>query len=111
MTEPQTIDITERGHAAVINRWIGQLEALGALEDRSKEFDRLPGFGLALAILQKEAAESRSKAVAENLRAVAKAGISIVDMRHVELETGAKGSLRLKVTMMDLADLAEAEGS
>ncbi|MES0071863.1 hypothetical protein [Mesorhizobium sp. M0058] len=110
-TEPHVVEITDRGHAAQVNRWIGQIEALTALEDKAKEFERLPGFGLALAILQKEVAESRSKAVAENLRAIARAGIDVVAVRNVGLETGKNGLLRLTATMMDLADLAEMGGS
>ncbi|MGB3833725.1 MAG: hypothetical protein WA975_17890 [Mesorhizobium sp.] len=111
MADPVFVDITDRSHAAAINRWIGQIEAQTALEEKAKEFDRLPGFGLALAILQKETAESHSMAVAENLRACARAGIKVEETSRIELETGPKGLLRLKVTMMDLADLAEGGGN
>lgn len=108
MTDPIPVEITDPGHAMRINRWIGQVEALEALEKKSKEFDRLPGFALAHAILQKEVTEARSIAVAENLRAVARAGIDVAKVRNVGLETTPSGALRLTVTMMDLAELAES---
>lgn len=103
--EASKVEISDHGHAMRVNRWIGQVEALQALEEKSKEFDRLPGFGLAHAILQKEVAESRSLAVMENMRAVARAGIDVRQVKSISLETGPKGMLRLIVEMMDLADL------
>lgn len=110
MEEPTTVRVTDRAHAALLNRWIGICEAETAVEKRAKEFDRLPGFGLAMALLQKEAAEARSLAVAENLRAVARAGIDVTLVNQISLEMGPKGELRLTVTMMDLADMASANG-
>lgn len=106
MPDPIFVEITDHDHAGVLNRRIGKIEAEEALSGKAKEFERLPGFGLALAILQRETAESRSTAMAENLRAVARAGIKVENTKQIQLETGPRGSLRLKVTMLDLADLA-----
>lgn len=110
MTEPQYVEITDRLHAQVVNRWIGKIEAMAAVEERAKEFDRLPGFGLAIALLQKELAEAKAIAVADNLRACARAGIDIAKTSEIHIETRPNGGLRLKVTMMDLADMMSEAG-
>lgn len=111
MSEPTFIDITDRAHANALSRWMGLVDAELALEKKAKEFERLPGFGLAVALIKAETANARAISVAENCRAVARAGINVADTRAIMLETGPKGSLRLKVEMMDLADIAGAESN
>lgn len=111
MAEPIYVEITDRKHAAGLNRWIGKAEAYEALKAKAKDFDRLPGFGLAMAILEAEVAHDRSMNVAENLRCLARAGHDVGRSKQVELELGPNGLQRLKVIMMDLADLGrEGDG-
>lgn len=103
--KPTVVEITDHAHLAATWRWIGMVEIeqkLGEVPD----FQKVPGFGLAMAVVAREIAELRSRNVMSNLGAVAKAGIDVAKVQNVALETGPKGSLRLMVTMMDLADLA-----
>jgi hypothetical protein len=103
--EPQMLEITDRGHAAALLRFIGMSEAREALR-AVPDFKRVPGFALAEAVLDSELGQHRAAIVMENLRAVARAGVDVAKTKTVTLETGAGGLLRLAVTMMDLADLA-----
>lgn len=105
MPEDTGIDIVEPRHVATVSRWIGAVMVREAME-QAKEFDKLPGFALARALVDKEVEDMRGQALMMNLRAVAKAGHDIARTRNVGLET--KGNhLRLVIEEMDLADIAE----
>lgn len=105
MSEDRGIEIVEPKHVAVVSRWIGAVMAQEALEG-AKEFDRLPGFALARAIISKEVEDMRGQALMMNLRAVAKAGRDVAKLRNVSLETKG-GRLVLNIEEFDLADMAE----
>ncbi|RUV99354.1 MULTISPECIES: hypothetical protein [unclassified Mesorhizobium] len=105
MDDPQLIDITEPNHVASVWRYIATIEVLEALK-KVPDFQRVPGFSLALALVEKEVAEDKAESVQRNLRAVAATGVDVSKVQRVELEIGPNASLRLKVVMMDLADLA-----
>ncbi len=110
MSEPIHVDITDRKHLAALWRWLALLEHAEVLA-AVPEFQKVPGFGLASALLDKEIAEEKSAAVMLNLRAVARAGIDVVKVSQMHVETVPDGRVRLKVTMMDLADMAEVNAN
>lgn len=106
MTEMKQVKITDPAHAASISEWYGLVRAEHALEQ--VKMDALPGFGLAKALIGKEAADARAQAMTANLKAVAREGIDIVQTKNISLEF-KRGVPVLLVEMMDLADLAESE--
>lgn len=106
MSEPIHVDITDRKHLAALWRWLTLLEHAEVLKG-VPEFQKVPGYGLASALLDKQVAEEKSAAVMLNLRAVARADIDVAKVSQIHVETKADGRMRLKVIMMDLADMAE----
>lgn len=103
-SEKQYVTITDPAHVRSVGEWYGAAIVLEALENQKE--GRLPGFGLAMAIVQKTEAEMRANMTAHNLRAVARAGIDIVTAKQVMIGIH-KGVPRLEVEPMDLADIAE----
>lgn len=105
MSEPVYVEITDPAHLAQMWRWMSLVDHANVLA-RVPEFHKVPGFGLASALLDKEIAEEKSTAVMMNMRAIAAAGIDVTKVAQIHIEGTKRGDLRLQVTMMDLADLA-----
>lgn len=109
MSDSRFIEITDRAQAAIVNRWLGMAEIAMKLEE-VPDFQRVPGFGLAVAIVNREVSDLRSQMVMRNIKAIAAAGIDITQIKTVEFANSPSESVSLKVTMMDLADMAMEGG-
>lgn len=94
--------------AGIIWRLVGlsdALEALGVLGGGQPK-SVLPGFSLATALIEKEAAEQRAAMSGAVYRAAAKAGHDV--SRALAIYTNIKdGKPQVEIEFMDLADMAE----
>lgn len=105
MTDPIYVEITNAKHRELIAEFYGVAKCKERL-DRVDGKLRAPGFAIAAAQVDLLEAEMRNFCVAENFRAVARAGVDITQVANITLEQ--KGNTwRLVCKMMDLADLAE----
>jgi len=102
------LPITSPVHAARLSRWYGGLVVLDALKAVA-DFDKLPGFALAMATVEREVATMHSAAVTQNLQALVRAGHDITAVISIDLEYEA-GQPVLVVKPMDLADSGNADG-
>lgn len=109
MSDEIKVKITDPAHVAKITEWYGALQVRAALAD-VKEFQKLPGFGLAMAIVERETATMQAAAVADNLKAIARAGHDITTIAGINLEF-ERGRPVLSIRPMDLADMAEEQSS
>lgn len=99
------VDITDRAHAAVVNKFLGMAEIAMKLEE-VPDFQKVPGFGLAIAIVNREVSDLRSQMITQNLKALVADGVDIARLKRVEFESFDHAHIQLRVTMMDLADMA-----
>lgn len=109
MSDNRFVEITDQKQAAIINRWLGMAEIAMKLEE-VPDFQKVPGFGLAVAIVNREVSDLRSQMVMRNIKAIAAAGIDITQIKSIEFASSPSESVNLKVTMMDLADMAMEGG-
>lgn len=111
MSDEIRVEIKSRKHLQMMGEWMGLIRAKQALDDAS-QFDKLPGFGLALAIVDREVNDTKARAITENLKACSRAGIDIAMVRNISLDFKL-GAPELIVEMIDLADPRDddAEGS
>ncbi|MEN5278889.1 hypothetical protein ABE527_18330 [Brucella sp. TWI432] len=104
-SEKRTISVDSKKHLAMVNRMYGIAMALDAL-DQQKASDRLPGFGLAKTIIERELADLRGNVMHMNLVEVANAGIDIATVKHV-IVSGKYANPTIEITFHDL--LSEVE--
>jgi hypothetical protein len=95
--------------ATIRTAWVcyGLAQAAAALAD-VKEFSKLPGFGLAVALVEKELMVERTQLSNRILRSAVKAGHDIVTAKEVRVNFHGR-ELRIEVEMPDLADMAASD--
>lgn len=94
----------------VISELHGAATALGALVsgDDHKPKSQLPGFALAVALVEKEVAEMRAQMAGAVYRCAAKAGHDISNVRSIYTTIGKDGTPIIQLEAADLVDAAEA---
>lgn len=105
--EKRTIAVETKKHLAMVNRMYGIAMALEAL-DQQKASDRLPGFGLAKTVIERELADARASVMHLNLVEVSNAGIDIATVKSV-IVAGKYTSPLIEITFHDLLSGSEAE--
>lgn len=103
----QRVTVTSTKHAVKI----GCLEGLVATAERLKaqtNGDKLPGFALALSIVERDVADARSSLIYDNLRLAAKGGIDVTTMASLSMGY-ENGKWFLEAKPMDLADMGEVD--
>jgi hypothetical protein len=92
----------------VISELHGAAMALGALLDRDqKAKSTLPGFSLALALVEKEVADMRAQMAGAVYRCAAKAGHDISNVTSIYTSIGKDGTPIIEIAPADLVDQAE----
>ncbi len=81
-TVPSEIEITAPEHIIRIGEWHGLAAACQVLKD-VPESKRPPGFGYALALLEREEAQARASLLHKNLLAAARAGMNLAQVRSL----------------------------
>lgn len=93
----------------VISELHGAAIALSALmTDDQKPKSQLPGFAMALALVEKEVAEMRAQMAGAVYRCAAKAGHDISNVRGIYTRVGKDGTPHIEIEAADLVDAAEA---
>lgn len=100
VAEKKTIEIKTKRHLSMVARMYGVAQALSALKDR-KDTELLPGYGLAMAIVEREVAEMRAAVMQLNLTALSDAGINIASVKDASLG-GNPTNPSIVVTFHDL---------
>lgn len=96
----------------VISELHGAAIALQSLlGDGDKPKSQLPGFTLALALVEKEVAEMRAQMAGAVYRCAAKAGHDICNVRSIYTAIGKDGTPVIQIAAADLVDLAEGAPS
>lgn len=106
-SEKRTIAVESKKHLAMVNRMYGIAMALDAL-DQQKASDRLPGFGLAKTVIERELADARASVMHLNLVEIANAGIDIATVQTA-IVVGKYSHPKIEVTFHDLLSGSEAE--
>jgi hypothetical protein len=94
----------------VISELHGAAVALTALlPDGKTPKSSLPGFALAVALVEKEVAEMRAQMAGAVYRCAAKAGHDIANLRSIYTTVGKDGTPKIELDPADLVDQAENE--
>jgi hypothetical protein len=101
MVEHVIVPIVNPDHAVTIGEYFALSTAVKRLEKQA-EWAKLPGFALALSLVQTLEAEQRARMTERNMRAVIAAGHDLTTLKLVSLR-----GPNLVLEPMDLADLAE----
>ena len=107
MTDKRTIAVEGKKHISLIGRLYGLGQALSALDDM-KQHDKLPGFGLARTLIEREIAEVKSTVLHLNLVACSDAGENIATVKEAAL-CGSVNDPQIEITFHDLLGGGEAE--
>jgi hypothetical protein len=92
----------------VISELHGAAIALSALRDGDdKPKSTLPGFILALALVEKEIADMRAQMAGAVYRCAAKAGHDVSQLRSIYTTIGKDGTPLIQLEAADLVDVAE----
>lgn len=92
----------------VISELHGAALALGALLDsEQKPKSQLPGFAMALALVEREIAEMRAQMAGAVYRCAARAGHDISNVRSIYTTVGKDGVPLIQLEAADLVDQAE----
>lgn len=92
----------------VISELHGAAIVLSALMDGDKPKSALPGFALAVAMVEKEVADMRAQMAGAVYRCAAKAGHDISNVRSIYTTIGKDGTPVIEIEAADLVDAAEA---
>jgi hypothetical protein len=95
----------------VISELHGAAIALGSLlnhDDDRRPKSALPGFALAVALIEKEVAEMRAQMAGAVYRCAAKAGHDVSNLRQIYTTIGKDGNPVIELEAADLVDQAEA---
>lgn len=94
----------------VISELHGISTALAVLTDeKRKPISTLPGFALALALVEKEAAEMRAQMAGAVYRCAAKAGHDVSALSSIYTSIGKDGTPKIELEPADLIERAENE--
>lgn len=92
----------------VISELHGAAIVLAALKDeKDNAKSALPGFALALALVEKEVADMRAQMAGAVYRCAAKAGHDIAKLSSIYTSIGKDGTPRIEIAAADLVDQAE----
>lgn len=95
----------------VISELHGAAIALGSLlnhDDDRRPKSSLPGFALAVALVEKEVAEMRAQMAGAVYRCAAKAGHDVSNLKNIYTTIGKDGNPVIELEAADLVDQAEA---
>lgn len=93
----------------IISEFHGAVIALGGLLDGDrKPRSQLPGFGFAVALVEKEVAEMRAHMAGAIYRCAAKAGHDVSNLKNIFTTIGKDGTPIIELEAADLVDVAEA---
>ena len=101
----ETDDKTRR----VISELHGAAVALNALKPNDKPLSQLPGFLMAVAIVEREIADMRAQMAGAVYRCAAKHGHDVANLRSIYTNIGKHGRPVVEIEPADLVQQAEAE--
>jgi hypothetical protein len=102
------LKITDQKHVELCIYCSAHLEAAALVEKALKEY-KLPGLGMAHALLETEAQEMRSQMISKNYKFAARNGIDFSTHSIQTLERDRDGSFVLVLAPMDLIDQADRD--
>ena len=93
----------------IISELHGAAIALSALmiDGGNKAKSQLPGFMLAVALVEKEVADMRAQMAGAVYRCAAKAGHDVANVRSIFTTNGKDGTQIIQIEAADLVDVAE----
>jgi len=92
----------------VISELHGAATVLAALYDGDKPRSQLPGFTMALALVEREVAEMRAQMAGAVYRCAAKAGHDVANVRSIFTSIAKDGTPVIQLEAADLVDAAES---
>ena len=103
----QRVTVTSSKHLEKIGRLDGLIQTAERLKAQPNGA-KMPGFALAMSIVERDVAEARGELIYDNLRLAAKGGIDVTTIATLNM-VREHGKWFLEATPMDLADMGEVE--